>query len=88
MFNIMYKTVIQRWTELNAGNKNCEFSGNSGDGIDVRTITEEDWLQGYQRNNQNSHKGLCLAIPCEGVSLISVVKYLEHQKWKQWRMVR
>jgi len=77
---------------MNDRNKSCEFSGNAGDGIDVRTITEEDWLQGHFRNYQNSHKGLRLASPVDGVSLISFVKYLEHQEWKgrmrKWKQMK
>ena len=67
---------------LNDRHEIDRIPGNAGDGIDVRTITEEDWLQGYQRNNKNCHKGLCLASPCEGVSLISFVKYLEQLQKK------
>ena len=67
---------------LNDRHEIDRIPGNAGDGIDVRTITEEDWLQGHFRNYQNSHKGLSLSSPVDGVSLIGFVKYLEHQKWK------
>jgi len=72
---------------MNDRNKSCEFSGNTGDGINDSDFEIKDWMQGFKRSYQNSHKGLSLSSPVDGVSLIGFVRYLEHESWKR-RMVR
>lgn len=63
-------------------NKSDEFPGNTGDGSDDTEFEINDWMYGFIRGDPNSHKGLSLSSPVDGVSLISFVKYLEHEKWK------